>query len=492
MRKQKDTLFLLVLVGIIVFSIFLRFYRFDTRWGLAHDQASFAIGARYALETHQLPAFGPFSSAGPFQTGGIWYWLVMVGTALFPPAVVSPWVFLTILSASVTPLLMLIAWKMIPNRWFSASVGLLAATSPFGVLQATNLTNQTPLPFFATLAIFFQLLYWQRSKMVYLFLTSMAVGVGSATHAQGFALLPVVAITFLVGMQFTLPAAIAAVAGFLIPWVSVFIAEARHGFFNTKSMLTYMFGKDKVPFELLGRRWLTFATQTTPRIWSDAVSGMISVSTPVAVSTGALVGLQTLTGKISLPIFITAFELALMLTIVRYTHTPLYESFTFFLHPFIILLSGYLVFFVSKKVAPLGVVLLILLVGANIAVAQKGIVSAENKAAESAYRWTRVLEERYPGETFTLFDYKYTTTGRSLPLLLTLYAQDRISDEGRLIGLGYDNMKFVHHPQIVKEIDGFRVYDLNATPNGELQFLGWGPINPQQIYESVQGWFLKK
>ncbi len=49
--------------SIVLFALFLRFCNYESRWGIAHDQASFAITARHAVETHKLPLLGPFSSA---------------------------------------------------------------------------------------------------------------------------------------------------------------------------------------------------------------------------------------------------------------------------------------------------------------------------------------------------------------------------------------------------------------------------------------------
>ena len=77
----------IVFFVIIVVAVFFRFYRYEERWGLAHDQAAFAITGRYALSKHVLPLMGPFSSGGPFQTSGTWYWFVMIGTAIFPSIV---------------------------------------------------------------------------------------------------------------------------------------------------------------------------------------------------------------------------------------------------------------------------------------------------------------------------------------------------------------------------------------------------------------------
>src|SRR5260221_5008170 len=83
-------------VIIIAITLLLRFYLYPVRWGLAYDQAHDAIVARYALAHGKIPLLGPFSSAGPFQTGGEWYWFIMLGIGLFPFWIQGPWVLLTL------------------------------------------------------------------------------------------------------------------------------------------------------------------------------------------------------------------------------------------------------------------------------------------------------------------------------------------------------------------------------------------------------------
>ena len=69
---------------IVLLSFVIRFYDFSGRWGIGADSARDALIALEALHRHQLPMMGPFSSAGPFVTGGIYYWLIMASYMIFP------------------------------------------------------------------------------------------------------------------------------------------------------------------------------------------------------------------------------------------------------------------------------------------------------------------------------------------------------------------------------------------------------------------------
>ena len=56
--------FKVAVIAILLISIFLRFYNFENRWGLAYDQARDVLVAREGLNSFGLPLIGPFASAG--------------------------------------------------------------------------------------------------------------------------------------------------------------------------------------------------------------------------------------------------------------------------------------------------------------------------------------------------------------------------------------------------------------------------------------------
>src|SRR4051812_11368220 len=79
----------------LIFSlaIFLRFYHIDSRWGLGNDSARDIAIAIQALKHSELPIIGPFSSAGPFVFGPVYYWLLMFSNIIFPFTFLAPVIF---------------------------------------------------------------------------------------------------------------------------------------------------------------------------------------------------------------------------------------------------------------------------------------------------------------------------------------------------------------------------------------------------------------
>lgn len=57
---KKEIALLLV---IVLFASFWRFYNYENRWTLHQDQARDAVIGLYAIEIRQLPLLGPPSSA---------------------------------------------------------------------------------------------------------------------------------------------------------------------------------------------------------------------------------------------------------------------------------------------------------------------------------------------------------------------------------------------------------------------------------------------
>src|SRR5438045_1493449 len=127
--------FIYLAIGITLLAALLRFNNYSNRWGLAYDQAHDAVVARGALDQNRIPLLGPFSSAGPFQTGGEWYWLIMLGTKFNTSLVMSPWIFLTALYVLYVFLLIHLG-KELFGKSYGLLLGLLASISTEQIAQS--------------------------------------------------------------------------------------------------------------------------------------------------------------------------------------------------------------------------------------------------------------------------------------------------------------------------------------------------------------------
>lgn len=472
---------------ILLLAFFFRFYLYGNRWGLAHDQAAFAITARFALETRQLPLLGPFSSAGPFQTAGVWYWLVMLGTAMYPSSVLAPWVFLTFLSVGFV-FLMVIVGKELGGRNFGLLLGVLSAISTAQITQSTNLTNQTPISLFSVLAILCVVKYVKTKRTALLFLLGLTIGTASSIHLQGFAILPLVLTLFVfVGLP-TVKGAISTVVGGVIPWLAVLYIDLQNGFFNTRNMFYYFFfEKNKPSFEVLGRRWLTFTSEFVPHAWSHIIGGYLFIGYVLVIAFLGLITTHLVKKKLFKEILLIALSTVFMFAILRYTRTPLFESFFVFLHPFIIILTGWIITATYAKKAFLGFSLFLAVAIGSIRQDVSELIPSTNRTPNEAFALATELIGQFPKETFSVYDYQFRTTKMSLPLVLFLSTGKKAKDDGRRIGIS----NITHSFPVLSTREGYQVFDLNGVSKEELGQRKWGPVGPKEVYESSQKWYLK-
>ena len=354
--------FVICLLSILTIATILRFYNYENRWGLAYDQAHDAIIARYALENHKIPLVGPFSSAGPFQTGGEWYWFIMAATVFYPNAIITPWVVLTLLHALFVLLIILVGKELV-NEKFGLIVGLLATVSTAQIAQATNLTNQSPLAIIALFAIWTMISYVKTKKLKYLFLLALFVSLASTIHLQGLALIILVPITIIFTRPPLIKGIIVLLLGIFIPLIPLILFDIQNNFVNSHSMLKYyLYDQYKISLDVLGRRWLTFIGIFLPNSWSHIIGGNLILGYIVMILSGFAIAYNFLKSQLSKEWYILVISFLGMLVLVRYTRTPIFDSFIVFLHPFILLFTALAIFSIYKKNVAIGLSFMFLIV----------------------------------------------------------------------------------------------------------------------------------
>lgn len=487
MKLSKQWVFLTILV----LAVLLRFLNYTNRWGLGYDQASFAVVGAHAVDSFQLPPLGPFSSSGPFQTGGMWYWSIMAGEIFFPGPVYGPWLFMGVLSVSFVAG-MIIAGTLIGGSTMGILAGLLSAISTAQITQSTNLSNQTPIGLPSVFALIAALAYVKTKRPLYLFFLGLAVGAASSIHIQGLGLSPLIFATLLFGGVPTLGGLLLLGLGLLVPWLPVLWVDARHEWVNTKNMiLYYLVYQYRISLDVLGRRWMTFGKEFIPAIWGFTIGGYKWMGT-ITIFLGCVISaILLIRKKITKPWLLVAVSLAGMFVIIRYTRVPLYESFVVFLHPFILLLTAGIWLFLFRLKKLLGILFIFLLVVPTMAKNVEEITHATNLAAKEAQRLRMELVTTFPDQTFALYDYQFGTAGKTLALLLYLNERNLISSEGHRVGVSYANDQLIMHPVIYTDQTGAVVYDLQSSGSAKLLDAHWAYLDYGIMYDSIERWWEK-
>lgn len=477
---------------ILLLTVVIRFINFENRWGLAYDQAHDAVVARYALTAHKLPLLGPFSSAGPFQTGGEWYWLIMAATAIYPNSVLTPWVVLTLLSVVFVLLMMVIGKEMI-NKQFGIILGLLSAVSTAQTTQSTNLTNQTPLALISLLAIWSMVRFVRSRKIIYLFLLGFFIGLTASIHLQGVTLLTLAFFVLLLTGKASLRGLPFLLAGLLLPWLPVLLVDFSHNFFNTRNMIYYfLHDQYRISLEVLGRRWLTYAGVLWPNLWSFVIGGYKLLGYIIIPLVAVLTFMSFLKKNISKEWAVITLCFLTMVIIIRYTRTPLFQSYFVFLHPFIIILTGWVIFNLKEKSLLIGLLLLSGIIVGSLSQDIKEIKGGTNSTAIRAKHWRDLLVRQYPNKKFAIYDYEYKSASYSLPMVLFLEAKGLLNDGGYRIGFtNFEATTSSGHIEVKGNQMGFNLWDLNSSSSAELLKAGWSFINPSEIYYATEEWYLK-
>ena len=477
-------LFIALLAGL------LRFYNYENRWGLAYDQAHDVLVARYALSAHKIPLFGPFSSAGPFQTGGEWYWFIMAGVALSPNTVIAPWVFLTLISVVFVILLALLA-RELEGRHFAIFIGIFAAVSTAQIAQSVNLTNQSPLAIVSLFAIWSAIRYAKYQHKKYLFFLGFTVSLASSIHLQGVSLLLLVLMTLIFSARPSRKGILLLLVGILLPLLPVLIVEIQNNFFNSRNMVQYyLYDQYKISLDVLGRRWLTYAGIFWPNAWAHVIGGQKIVGYIIITSLSIIVVYNFLKKSINKEWYILIASFSTMVVLLRYVRTPLFDSYIVFLHPFIIMLTGWVVYSLYKINKSLGMIaLVVLLVGSS----KENIIqinSEGNYTSMYVQAWKKTLLTKFPNEKFALYDFEHKTVDKSLPLVLFLDSDSQTDDDGMKIGLLIEANKLRLKRTVINGNEGgHQIVNLNSSTSAQLENEGWVFVNPSAIYKSTEEWY---
>lgn len=485
---MKKNIFLIILTAITLIGFFFRFWDYSERFGLAYDQAHDAIVAREAVREGKIPLVGPFSSAGPFQTSGTWYWLIMIPTAVYRHSVLSPWIFLTALYGLMIIGMGLLGRKMEGNL-FGLIVAALTALSTAQIAQSVNLTNQTPIPLFSFLTIVCALWYVRKKTVSAAFWMGLFAGFAASIHLQGMALGIVVFLALLLGGRIKIRAFFSALLGALLPMFPIVLWDTSNDFVNIKNMIYYYrFDQFNISLDVLGRRWLTYLTEFWPREWAHIIGGLPQIAILTAVLAVYFFMFRVIQKKMNKQWLLVFLSFGCMTVLIRYTRVPIFASFITFIHPFVILITAWVLYQAYRFQRIIGWSLLVIVFLFTMMKTSGEVFSVHtNDSAKTSKKIRATLTQMYPGEKFAFYDWKYEEAGRSVPAVLYMDEKNLLSDNGRLIGFSRHDPADILLTPVISTSSGIMI-DFSATTSAHLVQEGWIRVNPFFIYKSTEEW----
>ncbi|HUD05209.1 MAG TPA: glycosyltransferase family 39 protein [Patescibacteria group bacterium] len=489
--KYKASVTLITLLTLVI-----RFYNFPNRWGIGSDNARDAIIALEALSRHQLPLMGPFSSAGPFVTGGIYYWLVMASYIIFPFSISSPWILTGIISIISVVLLMYLG-KILIGKRFSIIIGILAMLSPQYVGKSIELGNPTFVTVFAILTIICFVKVWQKNEIIFSFLMGISIGLAISMHYEAINLL-IFALAVLFIPKFSLKKRITTFLvtclGVFIPSLPILYWDAHQSFANTRNILDYLLIAQYRIY--VPNSWKLFLFNYFPVYWGRVVGNFYWVGLALFFASGLTFFLSIFRKRVSLQMFFLGIIFLILLFINKSYRGERTDDYLIYLIPFILIFTAFLIeqFFTfrNKLVKSLGLILLVFLILMNWLTIKNAFIY--KNAISSEEMIIKTLNQKYPNQKFSIYDYKHENSGYSLPLSLLLRNAGELDKNGVRIGIncyGKDcpgkRLTILTTPVRIESLSFISPAKLAEDDKKGL----WVSVNASSVYDNQVGWLNK-
>ena len=487
-RLTKDRFALCVFL-VIIFAAVLRFYNFGGRWGLAYDQARDVLVARHALSSYKIPLIGPFASAGQFVYGPWWFWILMEMVSIYPSSVIAPWVTQASLYVAVV-WLMIIIGKDMQNKQFGIILGILTAISTAQIAQSVNLTSPSMVGIFSVVSLYFFVRYMRTGLIKNAFCMAFMIAISINIHFQAIGLLILVPISFILDTSKNFKKFLYLILGIFIPFIPLIFFDITNKFFESKNWIEYLrYGQYAI---YIPNRWLTYAGIYWPDSWAKIIGGtaIIGYIIPLLfVICAAVVVIRRRLTRTMIAIILSFLSIFLML---RYYRGERIDSYITFLHPFILIFTGWVIVQMLKLNRFIGLALFFIIFTFTLNADLAQIKSGENFTSIQAEEWRDALINKFPNKKFSVYDYQYGNVNKSLPLVLFLENKNKVDDKGLKVGFFIATSKTdFNYPSIWGNRGGYQILNLEATSSAYLSKEGWAHVNTSQIYKSTVEWYKK-
>lgn len=454
------------LVLILALGLFWRFWNFSERLVFNQDQSRDVILANYFWKEGIWPLLGPTSSAGPFNFGGIYYYVVMILVKI--PGIWGPWIGMTCLM-SLTMLLAYFLGKEVLNNRLGLMMAFLVADSPLLIRISGDMLNTVLVWPFSLLAVYFLAKLIRIGRVKFGFGIGIVVGLAAAMHFQAFGLL----VLGVVGgwfcsrkMATKIKAWFGFGLGFWLPFLPNLVFDLRNGGRWIKSVVEfYLVGVHKFYVPI---RWLTEIKDFWPKTLGQIFGGEVRLGYFLVV-----LGMVVLIWQRKrLPMTIKAVLIGLIGVIleVRYYSGSRSWEYFIFTYPLLLVLVAWVLWLVAEKVLPKKM-LIILGVGVVVFLNRNCIILVSQKSQVGVIREIKqqienhkLTKEEKPG--FQIYQ-KEDANMLSLPLLYWFLKEGKISDNGEVVVVaitkkGYDAAPLLGNETGAFKLDEKLVYSWNG------------------------------
>lgn len=346
--KDQKVLFLL-LIFILLFASFFRFYRLSEYMTFLGDEGRDALVVKDILTFKNFPLIGPPTSVGNIYLGPAYYYMMAAAMGIFwlnPVAAAG-------MNAAIGVLTVFLIYY-IGKSWFGKIPGLISAflytVSPVTIIYSKSSWNPNPTPFFALLAIIGLYKAHSSGNYRWLILTGAATAAALQMHYLALILIPIFGVLWFKELiskkgRFFWQGTILGVLAFLILMSPLLIFDLKHNFLNYRA-ITELFTQGG---DVGGNVFENIAR--IPSIYSNNLMGRYIAGENIYLTPVVSVLVLLALFRKSWPIFCLGAWLFIGLFGVSFYQKDIYDHYLGFLNPIPFLLLGSLLytFHVSSK-----------------------------------------------------------------------------------------------------------------------------------------------
>ena len=457
MEKLKKYKYWLIITAL---AVFWRFWDFDNRWVFNQDQARDVIIGLYSIRNNVWPEIGSPSSAGPFNFGPWYHWIIILGEKIIP-TVNGVWMLFGILSV-VTVYLYFLTGGMV--------AGVIASMATGAVLNSPDMLNTVIVGFSSALMWWATKNFVETNKFKWGVLVGVGVGLSINFHFQSLGLLAIPLAIVLVNkfnIKKRLTMGISMLIGLLITFLPLIIFDIRRNGIWIKSVIEYYtVGVNKFYTPV---RWLTEIRDFWPQLFGSTTVGVNNFG-----YVWLILGIILIIKKIKLNKFMGVVFLTLIIEILlmrNYKGTRSREYMIAF-EGIIILISSWITTEYFKLNKYFGLIIL------GVFVTLAGINNWQNiykypSQAKDVLEIKRELDGVVLGKV-RIMQYQQSDMV-SLPIFYLYYRENRIDTNGTMISFCDSNRYLCPKGEIILK-NNYRVYNAD---------LKWDELTPKNIFDRL-------
>ena len=466
---NKNQIFLAL---ILILSFFFRFYHLPSRFVFNQDQARDTIMSIYALKNQQPLLLGSAASAGPFNFGPIYHWLIAFSKIIIP-GFMAPWLFFSFIS-SLAPLLFYQIGKNIKNQTFALILAGISCLASLAVKNSPDMLNTILVFYLTSLSFLFLSIYLKRPSSLNLFFLSFFISLATTPHFQALGLFSISLIIAIQNIKKPKRILLMIFAS-LLAYLPNIIFDLDHNFAWSKSVFNYYTSGQSIYYYPV--RWLTDVFVFWPQLWGKTITLNNFLGYPLVILfiLAFILNLKKIKKNKMVNILILSFLFQIVL--IRYYKGPRSEEYFFTFIAFFIFLTAWSLYQIVGQKKLLGSVLTIFLIS-FVLYQNYQLINQKNSQAPIILDIKKDIETKTGQNKFSY----YTLSGShmlNMPLFYLLYDNHQISPGAYKIGtckIEADN-SCPDSQFILSHRQNYIVYDLNQQ-----NLEAYQSLTPQIIY----------